>query len=264
MLPHSTTPHAHVHGAGPALLLAHGAGGSFDDNFGGLVGELRHRRTLLGRDYPGSGSRPVAGAPLQLDDLADELVDTAVSHGLSHFPVLGLSLGSAVAITAALRHPDRVSALVLTVGFPRGDSQLTTFAEQYAVLAADGRVDALARMLVLAESPAVLADRDEQTRSEVLDAMAAGLQQTAALRAPQMELAPRVDLTDRLPGISVPTLVIAAGQDRIVLPGSTRDLARGIPEAELVELPGAGHIFTAPEVVEWAALVAAFLDRHGV
>ena len=113
-----------VTGSGPALLLAHGATGSIEGNFGPVLPALAATHTVIAPDYPGSGRTPVAAAPLDLDALADSVVDSAVRRGAGRFAVLGFSLGTLVAVRAAVRHPERVTALVLTAGFARPDDHI--------------------------------------------------------------------------------------------------------------------------------------------
>ncbi|OAH15359.1 alpha/beta fold hydrolase [Streptomyces jeddahensis] len=113
-----------VTGTGPGLLLAHGATGSIEGNFAPVLKTLAVAHTVIAPDYPGSGGTPVAAAPLDLDDLTDAIVGSAVRHGIERFAVLGFSLGTLVAVRAAVRHPERVTALVLTAGFARPDDHL--------------------------------------------------------------------------------------------------------------------------------------------
>ncbi|SOD59215.1 Pimeloyl-ACP methyl ester carboxylesterase [Streptomyces zhaozhouensis] len=113
-----------VAGTGPGLLLAHGATGSVEDNFAPVLAALAAEHTVVAPDYPGSGGTPVAAAPLDLDELTDAVVDSAVRSGVDRFAVLGFSLGTLVAVRAAVRHPERVTALVLTAGFARPDDHV--------------------------------------------------------------------------------------------------------------------------------------------
>ncbi|MEV0634359.1 alpha/beta fold hydrolase [Streptomyces sp. NPDC050619] len=113
-----------VTGTGPGLLLAHGATGSIEDNFAPVLPALAAAHTVVAPDYPGSGGTPVAAAPLDLDELTDAVVDSAVRRGVGRFAVLGFSLGTLVAVRAAVRHPERVTALVLTAGFARPDDHV--------------------------------------------------------------------------------------------------------------------------------------------
>lgn len=199
-------------GSGPALLLAHGAGGGVALNFSQLIDEMAGQRTLIGVDYPGSGASPLPASSYSVDDLADAIVDAGRVAGFDRFPILGLSLGSAVAITAALRHPEAVSALVLTVGFAHADPQLRLVVDVWRYLAEHNR-DILARLLTAVSSPSAFdeAGNLDEIVANVCASIPAGSPQQAALAA-------EIDLRDRLAHIAIPTLVVAAGVDRIATP----------------------------------------------
>lgn len=252
---------AHVvrEGDGPPLALAHGAGGGVDLNFALLIGALKADRTLIGMDYPGSGGSPRATTPLDLDVLADGVVEAMVRAGHERFPVLGLSLGTAVAVTAAVRHPERVTGLVLTVGFAKGDAQVAGFVAVWQRLAQLGEWDALANLMINAASPDTLSAMTPEQRDV---AVRQALENYPRGGAGQAELAASVDIEHLLPQVSVPTLAIVAGQDRIVLPSTTRALGAGITGAEVIEYPNAGHTFTPDETGRLIDDVASFLARH--
>lgn len=247
-------------GVGQPLLLAHGAGGGIELNYTSVADALGGHRRLVGRDYPGSGSHPRNPSALTLDGLADDLVSAGVASGFAQFPILGLSLGAAVAVTAAARHPERVSGLVLTVGFARADVQLTDTVTLLRELSSSGLHRARAQLLFQAcASPETLAGLSQQEHDQAIDQLAASIPDGAG---DQLELASRVDIVDLAATIIVPTLVIVAGRDRLVLPSSTRRLAELIPSAEWVEYPDAGHIFTPAEARRWATDIDSFLTRH--
>lgn len=240
-------------GSGPVLAVAHGAGGGVEANFALLADHLPAR--LTGPNYPGSGATPPAAGPLSLDVLADQVIAAGLAAGAEQFPVLGLSLGAAVAVTAAVRHPEHVSALVLTVGVARADAQSRSFAAAWRALDAAGDLAALSRLLLLTVGTAdLLAAVDDDVAAADI---AAGYPPGGAAHA---ELVSRVDVTGLLPQVAVPTLVVVAGADRIVLPATARSFV-GIAGAEVVEYDAAGHIFTAAETRRWAIDVAAFLER---
>ena len=69
-----------------------------------------------------------------------------------------------------------------------------------------------------------------------------------------------VDLRPRLGQVAVPTLVICGADDRPNIPLS-RDLAAGIPGAELQIVPGANHIWNLQQPEAFNQIVAAFIDR---
>lgn len=246
-------------GTGPPLILAHGAGGSVNANFGQVIEALSATRTLVGANYPGSGATPEDPAALDLAVLADSLVSTAVEAGFETFPILGLSLGTAVAVTAAVRHPHRVTGLLLTVGFAHADQQLRLVVDTWTALAAGGDRTALAAYLVSLSSPVVLGGLD-RTAADAAVTMTRNNYPPGG--ADQARLAASVDTVSACHHITSPTIVFASGQDRIVLPDTTRQLAEEIPGATLVEYPDAGHIFTPDEACAWIADVSEFLHAH--
>lgn len=244
---HATRSDILVQGSGPTLLLAHGAGGGVIENFGLVIDDLARDHTVVGPHLPGSGGRPRATGPLDLDTVADELIAAADGP----VTILGESLGSAVAIRAAVRHPDRVVGLVLTAGFAVADPVLDLTFE--LVQALDGQPALRSAMLVaacLTES-----DLSAMTPAEL---HAAGAEGPPGL-PDHVDLVRRVDVRADLTAVRARTLVVVPGGDRLVLPSSGRALADGISGAELVELPGAGHVLGATDRAAWLGHVRAFL-----
>jgi pimeloyl-ACP methyl ester carboxylesterase len=244
-----------VRGSGPGLLLAHGGGGSVEGNFGPIIDDLATTHTVVGPDYPGSGATPRSTGPLDLDDLADGLVGVAVDAGVERFTVLGYSLGTAVAVRAATRHPERVTGLVLTSGFARPDNRMRLAVAVWRALL-DGDRRLLARFLALVA-----------TGDRYLDALAPGELDAAVDRLAEVvppgtpehvDLVASVDIRAELARIAVPALVIATTADRLAGPGLSRELAAGIPGARLVEI-AAGHGIGSEARDEWLAAIRGFL-----
>ncbi|MER7398089.1 alpha/beta hydrolase [Streptomyces sp. NPDC000151] len=253
------TPHLDVvvQGSGPALLLAHGAGGGIAGNFGLVLDDLARDHTLIGPHYPGAGGSPVATEPLDLDVLADQLVAAAVAAGQESFAVLGESLGSAVAVRVATRHPARVRALVLTAGFPVADPVLALAANLIKSLADAGRWEEVARLAcVSCLSRADLADLAPSDLDALVDRTLDGMPPGMV---DHFDLVSRVDVRADLGKVSAPALVVAPMGDRLVLPDSSYRLAAGIAGAELIELPGAAHILNEADRATWLRHVRKFL-----
>lgn len=247
-----------VKGSGPGLLLAHGSGGGAEANFGPLMDDLAATHTVVAPDLPGSGATPRSTVPLGLDTVADTLVATAVGAGVERFTVLGYSLGTAIAVRAATRHPERVTGLVLTSGFARLDNRMRLAVQVWRELL-EGDRELLARFLTLMATgaPALEAlspDELEKAVAELAVSVPAGTPE-------QVDLVAGVDNRADLARITVPTLVVATTLDPLVSPALSRELAAGIPGAELVEVE-AGHLVAAEAPQRWLDLVRAFLDRH--
>jgi pimeloyl-ACP methyl ester carboxylesterase len=247
-----------VRGSGPGILLAHGGGGSVEGNFGPLLDDLAATHTVVGPDYPGSGATPRRPEGLDLDDVADALVRTAVDAGVERFTVLGYSLGTAVAVRIATRHPERVTGLVLTAGFAFPDNRLRLAAQVWRTLLAGTDRQLLARFVTLVGTGerylnAVSPDALETAIARLVDFVPPGTPE-------HVDLVASVDTRAELPRITVPTLVVATTEDGLAGPNLSRELAAGIPGAELVEI-AAGHGITVEARDEWLGAIRTLLAR---
>ncbi|MFJ2577751.1 alpha/beta fold hydrolase [Kitasatospora aureofaciens] len=245
-----------VRGSGPGLLLAHGAGGSARDNWGPLLPDLAAHRTVVAPDYPGSGDTPYEPGEPTLDELADRLVATAVEEGLDTFDLAGYSLGAAVAVRAATRHPERVRSLLLLAGVAGGSARLRLLAG-LAIDLADRPAD-LARLMLTVVFGGTWVDALRAGEFAVLqEALNSPVPQ--AFRQ-QFRLAAEVDVRAELAGITVPALVVSTTEDQLVPPSQHRSLADGIPGARLAELPS-GHLPMVERLPELRDIVLQFVKE---
>ncbi|MEO6084923.1 MAG: alpha/beta hydrolase [Umezawaea sp.] len=243
-----------VRGTGPAVVLVHGAGGTVQANFGPLLAPLSRSLKVIGADLPGSGTTPRSPGPLDLDDLADRLVASAVREGAETFTVIGYSLGCAVAVRAAVRHPDRVTGLILTSGFAVLDEATRAKVRRWRTLA-DGDRTALARYVTsLMLGSAYLSRMSHDQREGFIELVSL----TAPIGLPeQVDLVLDADVTADLPAVAVPTLVIGTTQDQLVSLDLTKVLADGIPGARWTTLES-GHAPALESAGPWARLIENF------
>jgi pimeloyl-ACP methyl ester carboxylesterase len=178
---------------------------------------------------------------------------------LDTFAVAGFSLGGPVAVRAATRHPERVTALVLTATFGYANTRLRLAASTWRELHESGDRLLLAKFLTLfaLSSPFL-----EAVPSEQLEAALQGLADTIPPGTPEhTDLVERADVRDDLAAIRIPTLVISTVGDLLVSPDLHRQLAAEIPGARLVEIDS-GHLPFAERPEEWQELITGFLGEH--
>lgn len=248
-----------VGGSGPGLLLAHGAGGSVALNYGPILEGLGAGHTVVGIDYPGTGRTPYSPGRLTLDFLADQLVAAADAEGLERFALAGFSLGGPVAIRAAAKHPDRVSALVLTATFARRDARLDLAAKLWIDLYEAGDNVRLAEFLTLAAfSAETLRATPEAALRTAIDALADLI---PAGTPEHVDLVRRADVRGDLAFVRAPTLVVSTTGDPLVSPRLHEELAALIPRARLARID-TGHLPFAERPEEWLGLITGFLDEH--
>lgn len=242
-----------VTGSGPGILLAHGAGGGIAANFAPLIPALAADHTVVASDYPADDT------VLDLDALADALVAAAVDNGVQTFTVVGYSLGTAVAVRAAVRHPDRVRGLVLTAGFAVADHRLRLLGDLWAGTIEQGSNQLFADFALTAGYSAAYLNSLSRTEVDEFTAFLAANIPGGAVA--QVRLAQSVDTTADLPRISVPTRIISTTADLLVDPANSRALAAAIPGADYVEI-ATGHVPMIERPGEWTRLTTDFLAAH--
>lgn len=176
-----------------------------------------------------------------------ELVTDAA--GLDRFPLLGISQGAAVSIEYAVRHPDRVSHLILFGAYPAGWRHIATpeeAREREAVMVLTetgwGRTNPSYRHLF---SQTFMPDA---TLEELAWFDEFQRNTTSAQNAVRfLNAFADIDVRDRLKDIRCPTLVIHCRNDLRVPMASGRALAAEIPNAEFVGLDSNNHLLLGRE-----------------
>ncbi|GLY53509.1 alpha/beta fold hydrolase [Lentzea sp. NBRC 102530] len=244
-----------VKGSGPALLLVHGAGGSVQANYGPILGTLTQHFTVVAPDLPGSGGSPKASGALDLETLADEVVDAAVEAGHESFFVSGYSMGCAVAVAVALRHPERVRGLVLSTPFAKVDAATRTRIDRWKALL-DGPRPALARYILSLMC-------SKQYLARLSPAQAEGFAELIGASVPtgssaHIDLILKIDLSEVLPQVTQPTLVIGAAGDQLLSPELGKEVSDLIPGSKYADLP-CGHAIALESAMPWARLITDYL-----
>ncbi|MCB1183167.1 alpha/beta fold hydrolase [bacterium] len=172
--------------------------------------------------------------------------------------VAGLSMGGYLAYELARRHPQRVAGLVLaaTRATPESAEGKAGRDAAAAEVRAHG-VEAVADAML----PKLLAPDSYENRPDLVDFVA----EMMLAATPEGVLGALAAMRDRpdsrpdLPGLDVPCLVIHGEDDQLIPVSEAEDTVAALPDADLVVLPGAGHLPNLEQPEAFNAAVREFL-----
>ena len=212
--------------------------------------ELSRDHTLVRYDERGSGLSDRDVDDLTFESWVRDLETVVDAAGLDRFPLLGVSQGGAVAIAYAVRHPERVTRLVLYGGYVQGAfarARTPAEREEAQLLTRSlpsfwGRDNPAFRMFFAARFvPEGTQEQmrwfSELTRVTTTPEIAVRLRTTASM----------IDVTDLAPQVRVPTLVVHGVGDAAIPFDQGRRLAALIPGARFVSLDSVNHILLEDE-----------------
>jgi pimeloyl-ACP methyl ester carboxylesterase len=101
-----------VHGDGPPLMLIHGGIGA-SEAFGENVALLARKRRVIVPHMQGHGFTKDIDRPLRYEQMADDVAGLVDHLHLGKVDIMGYSMGGGIALQIAIRHPGKVSRLVI-------------------------------------------------------------------------------------------------------------------------------------------------------
>jgi class 3 adenylate cyclase/pimeloyl-ACP methyl ester carboxylesterase len=213
-----------------------------------LLEGLAKDHTLVRYDARGNGLSDWDVDEVSLETWVNDLETVVDTLGIERFPLLGVSQGCAISIAYAVRHPERVSHLILYGGFALGRDKRSP--EEHEKRKAMGT---LMRLGWGTDDPAFRQMFTSQFVPEGTKEQADwfnDLQRKTTspeCAARYFEAAANLDVRELLPQVRVPTLVMHVRDDLIVPIDLGRQMAAGIPHARFIALPGRNHLFLKHE-----------------
>jgi class 3 adenylate cyclase/pimeloyl-ACP methyl ester carboxylesterase len=211
--------------------------------WGPLLRGLSRDHTLIRYDARGNGLSDWDVAEISLNAWVSDLEAVVEAAGLKRFALFGYSQGCAISIAYAVRHPERVSHLILLGGFALGANRRTP--------QESAKRKALATLMRLewgADSPTIrqlfanaLMPGATKEQSDTFNEMQRRTT-SAECAARYFETTAEFDVTSLLPKVTTPTLAMHARDDAQIPLEVGRQLAAGIPGAKFVVLQGNNHI----------------------
>jgi 3-oxoadipate enol-lactonase len=188
-------------------------------------------------DLRGHGRSPVPPGSYCIEDLGQDVLDTADELGIERFSYVGLSLGGMVGMWLAAEHPARVDrlALICTSAHMPPASDWRDRAARVRSFGMTAVADAVVSRWFTADfaaqHPAVVAAYVATVASAPADGYAACCEAIAEM-----------DLRDRLPAITAPTLIVAGDHDPSTPLPHAEVIHRGIPDSRLQVVGPASHL----------------------
>ncbi len=214
-----------------------------------LDGLAQHHR-LIRYDERGCGLSDWEVTDFSFDAWVNDLELVVDAAGLDRFPLLGVSQGGAVAIAYAVRHPERVSRLVLASAYCRGRLARARTADEREEAALDlqlGRIgwrhdDPTFRQVFASQ---FLPDGSRGLWDAFNDLQRATTSTENVVRF--LDAFAHIDVSAQASRVRCPTLILHSRDDLRVPRTQAQELAALIPDSELRFLASRNHILTADE-----------------
>jgi pimeloyl-ACP methyl ester carboxylesterase len=232
----------------PPVVLIHGAGGSHLD----WPPELRRMpgQHVYALDLPGHGKSEGLGRQ-SISAYMDALLAWLDAMHIDRAVLIGHSMGSAIAMTTGLEHPERTAGLVLVGSGARLRVLPEILENTSSSLTFQKAIDTI---LQKSYSPSaephlrsLTARQLEATRNAVLHG--------------DYQACNSFDIMERVCEIQAKTLMICGADDEMTPPRYAQYLARQIPNAQLAIIPDAGHMVMLEQPQAVAVAVMNFLPR---
>ena len=242
-----------IHGTGETpLLLLHGGLFNIDLQFGELLPGLAQTRQVIAADFQAHGRTGDIDRPLTSADLASDVVGLLKHLGLSKVDVFGFSVGGAVALHLAIKHPQLVRRLIVSSASFHPDGDRPENAEAVGEMTVDMIAGTPMEQDYLAKSPNPDKLQDLLNKLGSFDNGFTGWSDA--------------DIT----GITAPTLITVGDCDAVTLEHAVRFLQlrggdvngdfAGVPASQLAVFPGTTHFFGLSRTTIVLDVVTTFLD----
>lgn len=214
-----------------------------------LFRELAMDHHFIRYDERGNGLSDWEVDTLTFDAFVTDLESVVESSQVDRFALLGISQGAAVSIAYAVKHPERVSHLILFGGYPAGwriNATENEIQEREAVMTLTktgwGR-DNPAYRQIFTSTFMPSASSDELTWFNEFQRLTTSPENAVRF----LSVFGDIDVRDQLAKVKVPTLVIHSAGDRRIPVSVGQGIAAAIPNAQFLRLESDGHLLLGRE-----------------
>lgn len=243
--------HVEREGSGPPLLFLHGGLQFFASDFAVERALFANSRTVVGIDQRGHGHSPDDPRPFSYQAMADDTAAVLRQLGLGKVDIVGNSDGGDVGLLLARDHPELVRRLVVTGANLRSGVPADEAARRQTW--SDAQISEQTKLLE-AQPPTRF-----RTEYEAVSPDGPGHWQALLIKSYRLWMTPVILEAVSLKRIDVPVLVIAGDHDFASIEETT-EIFRGLPKAQLMIVPAAGHGTFRDRPALMTLAVREFLD----
>jgi pimeloyl-ACP methyl ester carboxylesterase len=250
-----------IEGQGQPLVMIMGLGGA-RSSWRSQKGLFKKYYRTVTFDNRGVGKSDKPIGPYTIKMMGDDTLGLMDQLGIEKAHVLGVSMGGMIAQELAINHPERVDKLILGCTFARAGAssdspEMNKAMESYRKSLQD---EASQRKLLSALLDLSFNSRSNRAFILPFAKIAIRFSSISGI-VEQMKAVSTHDTVERLKMIKAPTLVLTGTEDRLVNPVSSEMIAKLVPNAKLVKVPGGGHTFFMEKHNDFNREVLRFLKE---
>jgi 3-oxoadipate enol-lactonase len=246
--------HYHDEGEGLPIIFIH-AFALNQTMWEAQVAALKNRYRCLTLDLRGFGHSDVADETSSMNQMASDVRELMRALAIDRAVLTGLSMGGYVALAFYRNFPEAVRALVLADTRATADNEE---AKNNRLRSAEKALREGAAAIADETTPKLLGETTLNNNAELVRRVHTIQSSNSPLgiAAAQRGMAARVDSTDLLAKIDVPTLVLVGSEDKLTPPAEAEVIHKGISNAKLLVIEKSGHLsnLETPETFNSALL----------
>ena len=228
------------------------------------VAEYAKHFTCISLDLRGTGETDKTDGSYSTENLADDVSGFMQASGISRAHISGLSLGGAVGMWLAAKHPDKVASLSLHSTWPKTDLYMKSVVQSFQYVARG--MGSVPEMVILALFPWCVTPELYAAKPDYIQQLADFVRSRPAQSLESFVLQSDAvighDAEAQLSRITAPTLITFGRQDVATSTRFADRLARGIRNSELLIFEGCSHAPIYEKVEEFNQRTLAFLHKH--
>lgn len=244
------------------IVFIHGF--PFDKSMWDLQGKLLGEDHFVAAfDIPGHGESEVGSGQYLIEFIADDLFAVMDHNGLKKAVLCGLSIGGYTALRAIEREPTRFSGLVLSNTKSAADTNAAKLnrANQIKTVLSGKKAQFAEDM-----AKALFAPESFEKNREAVNKITGIMKSTdeKALAGMLIALAARMDMTESLERISVPTLIITGERDKVATQADAELMHSKIKSSKVAIIRNAGHLSNLENPQEFDSALTEFLAENSL